>query len=92
MQSLLNSIKYTSSIEPEDIKKNLKMKIIIASNSSGVSMICYNFILMLFILRVSIQIFGTKDWMTFLNPILCFNFMHSSMSLSAFGVLSDLTV
>jgi len=26
MQSLLNSIKYTSSIEPQDIGKNLKMK------------------------------------------------------------------
>jgi hypothetical protein len=26
MQDLLNSIKYTSSIEPEDIRKNLKMK------------------------------------------------------------------
>ncbi len=26
MQSLLYSIKYTNSIEPEDIRKNLKMK------------------------------------------------------------------
>jgi Zn-dependent peptidase ImmA (M78 family) len=29
MQSLLNSIKYTSSIEPEDIRKNLKMKTVL---------------------------------------------------------------
>jgi DNA-directed RNA polymerase specialized sigma subunit len=29
MQSLLNSIKYTSSIEPDDIRKNLKMKTVL---------------------------------------------------------------
>jgi hypothetical protein len=67
---------------------------IMLSTSSGVTMICFNSILnqivMLFILILSIQLIGTNDWMTFLNPILFFNFGYTAMSFSNFSGLAQI--
>jgi hypothetical protein len=72
----------------------LKFHEIMLSTSSGVNMICFYSIfyqiIMLFILIFSIQLIGTNDWMTFLNPILFFNFVYTAMNFSNFIGLAQI--